>query len=67
MSYREATARDARRPTSLSTVAELASQLRINRASVYQLPIPYVLVGARRRYRQEDIDAYLEARRVTAA
>jgi hypothetical protein len=38
--------------------------LRVHRVSVYRLPIPYVVVGERRRYRPEDVDAYLEARKV---
>ena len=50
----------------LETVDSLATRLRIDRATVYRLPIPYVLVGKRRRYRHEDVDAYLEARKVPA-
>jgi excisionase family DNA binding protein len=55
------------RPAPLATVDDLAARLRVDRATVYRLPIPYVVVGSRRRYRPEDVDAYLEARRVTAA
>ena len=54
------------RPTPLATVDELATRLRVDRATVYRLPIPYVVVGSRRRYRPEDVDAYLEARKVAA-
>ena len=53
----------SRRP--LLTVSDVAAQLRRHRTTVYELDIPYVVVGARRRYRQEDVDAYLDARRVT--
>jgi excisionase family DNA binding protein len=44
----------------LLTIAELARLLAVDRKTVYRLPIPYVIVGARRRFRPEDIDAYLE-------
>jgi excisionase family DNA binding protein len=54
------------RPGQLATVDELAARLRVDRATVYRLSIPYVIVGSRRRYRPEDVDAYVEARRVTA-
>jgi len=52
--------------TPLLSVRELAALLGIHRVSVCRLPIPYVTVGERRRYRQEDVDAYLEARKVAA-
>jgi excisionase family DNA binding protein len=52
--------------TSLLTVARLAELLDVERKTVYRLQIPYVLVGSRRRYRPEDVDAYLEARKVPA-
>ena len=55
-----------RRDQELLTVAELAPRLRFARTTVYRLAIPYVLVGDRRRYRPEDVDAYLEARKVAA-
>jgi excisionase family DNA binding protein len=44
----------------LLTVAELARRLRIARTTVYRLPIPYVIVGSRRRYRADDVERYLE-------
>lgn len=50
----------------LLTTSELAGVLRVSRTHVYALRIPYVLVGDRRRYRQEDVNAYLEARKVSA-
>ena len=50
----------------LLTVSELATRLRLARTTVYTLPIPYVLVGQRRRYRPEDMDEYLDARKVAA-
>jgi len=48
----------------LYTIAELARLLGVSRTHVYALGIPYVLVGDRRRFRPEDVDAYLEARKV---
>jgi excisionase family DNA binding protein len=50
----------------LLTIAELADLLNVERKTVYRLEIPYVVVGARRRFRLEDVDAYLEARKVAA-
>ena len=47
----------------LLTVSELASLLGVTRGHVYRLAIPYVMVGDRRRFRPEDVDEYLEARR----
>jgi excisionase family DNA binding protein len=44
----------------LLTIDDLARFLAVDRKTVYRLPIPYVIVGARRRFRQEDVDAYLE-------
>ena len=52
--------------TTLLTVSRLAELLDVERKTIYRLPIPYVLVGSRRRYRPEDVDAYLEARKVAA-
>ena len=52
--------------TPLLSVPELATLLGVHRVSIYRLPIPYALVGSRRRYRWEDVDAYLEARKVDA-
>jgi excisionase family DNA binding protein len=52
--------------TRLLTIAELADLLNVERKTVYRLGIPYVVVGARRRFRLEDVDAYLEARKVAA-
>jgi excisionase family DNA binding protein len=53
--------------TPLLTVPQLAAVLGVHRVTVYRLAIPYVLVGSRRRYRPEDVDAYLEARKVAAS
>ena len=64
MSRHRTTFYEASTTPPLETVDSLAARLRIDRATVYRLPIPYVLVGKRRRYRPEDVDAYLEARRV---
>jgi len=47
-------------PRPLLTIDGLARLLAVDRKTVYQLPIPYVVVGARRRFRPEDVDAYLE-------
>lgn len=63
MSRHKATAYDAHPTAPLSTVDELAHRLRVDRATIYRLPIPYVVVGARRRYRAEDVERYLEERR----
>lgn len=52
--------------TTLLTVSRLAELLDVERKTVYRLAIPYVVVGSRRRYRPEDVNAYLEARRVAA-
>jgi excisionase family DNA binding protein len=52
--------------TRLLTIAELADLLNVERKTVYRLGLPYVVVGARRRFRLEDVDAYLEARKVAA-
>jgi excisionase family DNA binding protein len=49
--------------TALLTVARLAELLSVERKTIYRLDIPFVRVGTRRRYRPEDVDAYLEARR----
>jgi excisionase family DNA binding protein len=66
MSRHKTTGYEQERSAPLATVDELAARLRIDRATVYRLPIPYVLVGQRRRYRPEDVDTYLEARKVAA-
>ena len=52
--------------TPLLTVSRLADLLDVERKTIYRLPIPYVVVGSRRRYRAQDVDACLEARRVAA-
>jgi excisionase family DNA binding protein len=44
----------------LLTVNALAKYLEVSRRQIYNLPIPFVLVGNRRRYRARDVDAYLE-------
>ena len=44
----------------LLTIDGLARLLAVDRKTVYRLPIPFVVVGTRRRYRREDIDRYLE-------
>ncbi len=43
----------------LLTVKQLAAYLAVERKTIYRLPIPYVLVGQRRRYKPEDVDTYL--------
>jgi len=47
----------------LLTVNETADFLKVNRAKVYALmragALPWVMVGARRRIRMEDLEAYL--------
>jgi excisionase family DNA binding protein len=48
----------------LLTIGSLAQLLAVDRKTVYRLPIPYVIVGSRRRYRPSDVDAYLERGRV---
>ena len=63
MSRHPATAYGSHPTAPLYTVDELANLLRVDRATVYRLPIPYVIVGTRRRFRVEDVGAYLEARR----
>ncbi len=52
--------------TPLLTVSRLADLLDVERKTIYRLPIPYVVVGSRRRYRAQDVEAYLEARKVAA-
>lgn len=49
-------------PRPLLTVNQIAEYLNVDRATVYRLEVPYVLVGARRRYRLEDVDAWLFGR-----
>jgi excisionase family DNA binding protein len=44
----------------LLTINGLARLLAVDRKTVYRLPIPYVIVGTRRRFRREDVEAYLE-------
>ena len=44
----------------LLTIDGLARLLSVDRKTVYRLPIPYVIVGTRRRFRPADVDAYLE-------
>ena len=51
-------------PEPLLTIDGLARLLAVDRKTVYRLPIPYVVVGTRRRFRVEDVDAYLERTRV---
>ena len=55
---------------SLLRVNEVAALLSIGRRTVYTLvnngELPAVRVGARLRFRPEDVDAYLEARKVAA-
>jgi excisionase family DNA binding protein len=50
-------------PRPLLTITELARLLAVDRKTVYRLPIPYVIVGSRRRFQPEDVDAYLERQR----
>ena len=50
----------------LYTVQELAAYLNVERKTIYRLPIPYVLVGTRRRYLPTDVDAYLNRGKVHA-
>lgn len=54
---------DATAPRHLLKIDGVAQFLDVTRRTVYELPIPYTVVGARRRYRPEDVEAYLEARR----
>ena len=63
MSRHPATAYGSHPTAPLYTVDELANRLRVDRATVYRLALPFVVVGARRRYRLEDVEAYLAARR----
>lgn len=44
----------------LLTIDGLARLLSVDRKTVYRLPIPYVVVGTRRRFRPSDVDAYLK-------
>lgn len=53
--------------TPLLTVQRLATLLDVERKTVYRLEIPFVRVGTRRRYRPEDVDAYLQAGRQVPA
>ena len=63
MSRHPATEYDSHLPAPLYTVDELANRLRVDRATIYRLQLPFVVVGARRRYRAEDVEGYLAARR----
>ena len=63
MSRHPATAYGSHPTAPLCTVDEAANCLRCHRATVYRLALPFVVVGARRRYRLEDVEAYLAARR----
>lgn len=53
-------------PQPLLTIDNLARLLAVDRKTVYRLPIPYVVVGTRRRFRAEDVDAYLKRSREPA-
>jgi len=53
-------------PTPLVSVNRLAEILDVDRRTVYRLPIPFVVVGARRRYLVADVVAYLNRGRVIA-
>ena len=66
MSIRHATERYAAGRTPLLSVSELAAFLGVHRVTVYDLEIPYVVVGARRRYRLRDVEQYLERGREPA-
>jgi excisionase family DNA binding protein len=48
------------RPRPLLTIDALSALLAVDRKTVYRLPIPYVVVGSRRRFRPEDVERYLE-------
>jgi excisionase family DNA binding protein len=54
-------------PRPLLTIDGLAALLAVDRKTVYRLTIPYVVIGTRRRFRPEDVDAYLERHRAAAA
>lgn len=47
-------------PERLLTIDELARFLAVDRKTVYRLPIPFVVVGTRRRYRSLDVERYLK-------
>lgn len=40
----------------------LADLLKVSRRTVERLPIPWVKIGRLRRYRRDDVQAYLDAR-----
>ena len=56
---------------SLFTLDEVAAFLRVSKTSVYRLverrELPFCRVGRTLRFSQEDLDAYLRARRVGSA
>ena len=54
------------RPRPLLTIDALAALLAVDRKTVYRLPIPYVVIGTRRRFRPEDVDAYLDEHRAVS-
>ena len=48
----------------LLTPDEVAARLRISKETLRGLPIPYVKIGARRRYEPADLERYLEQKKV---
>lgn len=54
------------RPRPLLTIDALAALLAVDRKTVYRLPIPYVVIGTRRRFRPEEVEAYLDEHRAVS-
>lgn len=52
--------RETLAPVTLLTIREVADRLRCSTRKVMRLPLPWVKVGASRRYDPSDVEAYLE-------